>query len=110
MVHSTVLYKNTLLLASEKNRVGKMEYFNDLEFVLSGDYHLTKTTYKNHHFYYCGIPFIYDGSVTLTVGNRLAAGEILPPFCVSSGIVVWKMPVSLLFYTGCLKKLFPMVY
>ena len=47
-----------------------MEYFNDLEFVLFGDYHLTKTAYQNHRFDYCGIQFIYEGSVTLSIGER----------------------------------------
>ena len=46
-----------------------MEYFNDLEFILFGDYHLTRTTYENHHFDYCGIQFIYEGSITLATGG-----------------------------------------
>ena len=47
-----------------------MEYFDDLEFILFGDYHLTKTAYQNHRFDYCGIQFIYDGSITLNIGEN----------------------------------------
>lgn len=47
-----------------------MTYFDDLEFVLFGDYHHTRSEYEDHYFDYCGIQFIYDGGVTLTVGDN----------------------------------------
>ena len=47
-----------------------MEYFDDLEFVLFGDYHQTKSAYRDHRFDYFGIQFIYDGGVTLAIGDH----------------------------------------
>ena len=77
-----------------------MDYFDDLRFVCANDSRRTDTAYRRHCFDgYCGLQFVYDGSVSLSAGSA-------PPAAVRAPAIFFTFPGVPFTYFGDRSQLY----